>query len=383
LRGIFPFSFFGKPVPKKETAKELPQLIRSLQSYSLKTKLARAALETIAQNLNESEIRGLRRVFMGMDHDHTGLVSVDDFAQALGSFNDQTQQKQKRKQKQKQKRGDDEGGGGGGCSAAAEAELQGLLARLDVHGTGGKLEYTAFLAATIERSQFLRESNLKCAFDHLTHHKACLDLPTLVEIIGSRKQARELMDRVDKNRNGRISYGEFVAMMMQEEAEAAGVDADAGGAEEEWVLIEGPRRLSSPGRDYVLKHSSSSGGGHSSGHSSGGGHSSGYSRGGGHSSGHSSGGGHSSGHSSGGGHSSGQSSGDGGGHSTPCAAASAPPASTPTAPSPSESTATLTSAPASPNPPDPPKVNPAAVGVGLPDADAGEGRCGRVRLFGC
>lgn len=78
------------------------------------------------------EISGMREIFLEIDVDKSGSITMEEFNEAL-----------KRK---------------GGF--IAEAELQRVLAEADVNGDG-TIDYEEFLAATINRSKLEREDLLR------------------------------------------------------------------------------------------------------------------------------------------------------------------------------------------------------------------------------
>ena len=88
-----------------------------------------------------------------------------------------------------------------------------LRAELDISGKQ-RLVWRDFLAATVETNIHMREDKIRLAFDHFRQSdENCLQMSDLIAIFGSEGQAKEVMGAVDLDRDGKISYEEFRAMM--------------------------------------------------------------------------------------------------------------------------------------------------------------------------
>lgn len=90
-----------------------------------------------------------------------------------------------------------------------------LLQGIDIDGSNS-LNYREFLAATMERSIFIREENIRCAFDYFDlDGNSEITLANLVKIFGAEEHAREIMGDVNLSGEGVISYEEFKSMMTE------------------------------------------------------------------------------------------------------------------------------------------------------------------------
>lgn len=161
------------------------QNMASLKDFIHHNKLKKLALGVIAQQLTEGEIGQLRDVFESMDTDQTGVVSIQELAEAMRK----------------------------GGFGVLEEEVKTLLGGLDVNANN-RVDYSEFLAATLRRNQFLREERLHRAFDHFdVDGTGKISYENLVDVMGSEEHAKEIMHDVDLNHDGFISYEEFSAMM--------------------------------------------------------------------------------------------------------------------------------------------------------------------------
>lgn len=165
------------------------QNMHALKNFVHHNKLKKMALEVIAQQLTEKEIDGLRQYFQSIDLDNDGVITMKELSQALhvAGF------------------------------GMMEEEVKALLGGLDIN-ENNELDYTEFIAATLHRNQILKQGRLHLAFDQLSagNKNGTITFDTLVDVMGSEEHAREVMEAVDLNKDGAISYDEFVTMMEKE-----------------------------------------------------------------------------------------------------------------------------------------------------------------------
>ena len=70
------------------TLGERLDIIRSLESYTHEVQLKRLALEAIAFVTQPARMEELRKVFVEMDKDHSGCISIEEFKEAMASVPD-------------------------------------------------------------------------------------------------------------------------------------------------------------------------------------------------------------------------------------------------------------------------------------------------------
>ncbi|XP_010536433.1 PREDICTED: calcium-dependent protein kinase 29 [Tarenaya hassleriana] len=173
-------------------------LIR-MKQFRAMNKLKKLALKVIAENLSEEEIKGLKQMFKNMDTDGSGTITFDELRDGLHRLG----------------------------SKLTEAEIRQLMDAADVDKSG-TIDYIEFITATMHRHRLEREENLIQAFhffdkdgsgfitrDELKH--AMTDYG-----MGDDATIDEVIDDVDTDKDGRINYEEFVAMMRKGTTEPEG-----------------------------------------------------------------------------------------------------------------------------------------------------------------
>lgn len=158
----------------------------SLERFINMNKLKRAALQIIAEQLTETELIGLRATFDAMDTNKDGKLTYSELQRAL------------------ENQGFD----------MLKEELINIMEGLGLDDTN-EIQYSEFLAATMDMNYAIREENILRAFQNFdADGKGELTLKDLIEVMGSEDHARELVGEIDLNGDGVISYEEFKAMMQ-------------------------------------------------------------------------------------------------------------------------------------------------------------------------
>lgn len=101
---------------------------------------------------------------------------------------------------------------------AAELEVERIMNSVDID-KNGTIDYSEFIAATMNKTKLLTKDRLRTAFDHfdknksgyinVTEIKALLDQGRMIDD----KVWRNMIKDVDLNGDGEISYPEFEKMM--------------------------------------------------------------------------------------------------------------------------------------------------------------------------
>ncbi|XP_030539488.2 calcium-dependent protein kinase 26-like [Rhodamnia argentea] len=168
-----------------------PAVLSRLKHFSAMNKLKKMALRVIAESLSEEEIAGLKEMFKAMDTDNSGAITFDELKAGLRRYG----------------------------STMKDTEIRDLMDAADVDNSG-TIDYGEFIAATIHLNKFEREEHLIAAFqyfdkdgsgyitvDELQH--ACSE-HNITDVL-----IEDIIREVDQDNDGRIDYGEFVAMMQK------------------------------------------------------------------------------------------------------------------------------------------------------------------------
>ncbi|KAF8022664.1 hypothetical protein BT93_F0242 [Corymbia citriodora subsp. variegata] len=167
-------------------------VLRRIRQFRASNKLKKLALKVIALNLSEEEIKGLRQMFNNMDTDGSGTITFEEFKSGLTRLG----------------------------SKLAEPEIRQLMDAVDVDKSG-TIDYTEFITATINRHKLEREDDLLKAFQYFDKDNSGFitrdELGVAMTQYGMGDEATidEIIEDVDTDKDGRINYEEFVAMMRR------------------------------------------------------------------------------------------------------------------------------------------------------------------------
>ncbi|XP_074565936.1 calcium-dependent protein kinase 26-like [Curcuma longa] len=168
-----------------------PAVLSRLKQFSAMNKLKKMALRVIAESLSEEEIAGLREMFTAMDTDNSGAITFDELKAGLRKYG----------------------------STMKDTEIRDLMEAADVDNSG-TIDYGEFIAATIHLNKLEREEHLMAAFSYFDKdgsgyitvdelQQACKE-HNMTDVI-----LEDIIKEADQDNDGRIDYGEFVAMMQR------------------------------------------------------------------------------------------------------------------------------------------------------------------------
>ncbi|XP_009781200.1 calcium-dependent protein kinase 13 [Nicotiana tabacum] len=177
---------------KKAPNVPLGDMVKSrLKQFALMNRFKRKALRVIADFLSNEEVEDLREMFSKIDTDNDGIVSVEELKAGLHKVNSQL----------------------------AESEVKMLNEAIDTNGKG-TLDYGEFIAISLHLQRMANDEHLHRAFSFFDKDKNGYIEPdelrhALMED-GSEdctNVANDIFQEVDTDKDGRISYDEFTAMM--------------------------------------------------------------------------------------------------------------------------------------------------------------------------
>ena len=158
----------------------------SIQSTFIK----KMALFFIASRLEENEIEDLKKTFEAFNIQRDGQISYEELKQGLMKLK---------------------------SNNINEEHISDLFKIIDV-GKNGKIDYSEFLAATLQKRSYLRKERLYeafCAFDK--DDCGCITKKELMEALkldkSQEKEAEAFIKDADKDGDGVIKYKEFLEIM--------------------------------------------------------------------------------------------------------------------------------------------------------------------------
>eukprot|EP00440_Ansanella_granifera_P010948 gb/GFBE01011872.1/.p1 GENE.gb/GFBE01011872.1/~~gb/GFBE01011872.1/.p1 ORF type:complete len:500 (+),score=152.57 gb/GFBE01011872.1/:1-1500(+) len=167
--------------------------VDNLRGFRSQNKLKKAALHIIAGQLNEDQIKQLREMFMMIDGNGDGFLTVNELKEGLAK-----------------------------CGLKEiPPDLQQIMQEVDSDGSG-MIDYTEFLAATLDKRMYIQEDVCWSAFRVFDRNQDgkisreelqnVLCSNDVEKVIGA-KAVADLMNEVDGNGDGHIDFQEFMEMM--------------------------------------------------------------------------------------------------------------------------------------------------------------------------
>ena len=160
------------------------------QEYKNSNQLKKIVLLYIASKLDENEILDLNELFKAFDKDDSGQIEFKEFEQGLIELKSEKISNEMIKQ----------------YFDDIDADIN------------GKIDYTEFIAASLQKKIFIKSEILFDAFSSLdTNHDFKITKEELMTVLKLQpkddKFAQKLIDSADKNGDGAIDYKEFLLLM--------------------------------------------------------------------------------------------------------------------------------------------------------------------------
>ncbi|XP_034913977.1 calcium-dependent protein kinase 13 [Populus alba] len=177
---------------KKAPNVPLGDVVKSrLKQFSMMNRFKRKALRVIADFLSIEEVEDIKEMFKKMDTDNDGIVSIEELKTGLQSFGSQL----------------------------GESEVQMLIEAVDANGKG-KLDYGEFVAVSLPLQRMDNDEHLRKAFSYFDKDgNGYIEPDELRDALmedgadDCTDVANDIFQEVDTDKDGRISYDEFFAMM--------------------------------------------------------------------------------------------------------------------------------------------------------------------------
>jgi len=174
------------------------EIVKSMRTFLKHNRLKRVALQIIARQISDDEITKLRNIFLSIDADQSGTLTIEEMDEALMKLDVNEQSRQ---------------------------EMAAIMRSIHVEGSG-ELEYTEFLAAMLKREQYLQDDVCRGAFHLLDQDGdgmlSTKDLETLMESGNGKiskatmEEIDQIMSDVDEDQDGGVNFEEFFTLMSDE-----------------------------------------------------------------------------------------------------------------------------------------------------------------------
>jgi calcium-dependent protein kinase len=182
------------PWLKKDSQSDAPldsAVLERMRTFANQSKFKQLGMMMLVKHLKKEELEGLRQLFIEMDTDQSGTITVDELRIGLDHHG----------------------------AHMANSEVQALMESLDMEGTH-VLTYEEFLATTIQMHKLESEENLHQAFHDFDEDGSGVITEEvlarkLVElgVKATKDEIHQMVAEVDTDHNGTIDYNEFVALM--------------------------------------------------------------------------------------------------------------------------------------------------------------------------
>lgn len=175
----------------KKDEKPLKLNYQMLRNFRNAEKLKKVALTFIASQMSEIEISELANLFHKLDKNGDGVLTFEEMQAGLSELGDK-----------------------------AAKEIQAVIDSIDTDKSG-TINYTEFIAATMERSVYLKEEKLWSAFRLFDKDgNGKISATELRDVLGADDNFRndlkyyeQMIKEADLNGDGEIDYSEFIKMM--------------------------------------------------------------------------------------------------------------------------------------------------------------------------
>jgi len=157
-----------------------------LRKFTGESKMKKVALTVIAQQMREEDIKEMKETFNSLDVNKDGTLAINEILEGMKKHR-----------------------------LAMPSDIVKTLENLDTDGSG-TIDYDEFIAATLSTQAYLKREVLWSAFRVFdTDGSGEIDAHELKQVFkdASVAQIQNIITEVDTNRDGKVSFDEFCAMM--------------------------------------------------------------------------------------------------------------------------------------------------------------------------
>lgn len=178
-------SYSSSTIPKHVISRTVSL---QLQKFAQRQYLTRVCREVVAHTLTSNQVKMLRQEFIEMDADHCGEITLKEMKAALAAIDN-----------------------------ISTDEVEKIVNKVDFDHSG-KIRYHEFLAGAISR-RYLTETNLKLAFERMSHRNESITLKDLEQLLGcdySTDELHEMWSEVMEFEEQTMDYEKFKAIIMED-----------------------------------------------------------------------------------------------------------------------------------------------------------------------
>jgi len=188
----------NNPLENSHNSNNYKLFIKNITEFCAEQKLQQATLAFLVHNFApKEELDELKKIFFAFDKNGDGKLSKEEFVKGLTNNNTNLN-----------------------TILKSDSSIEGLLKNID-SDNNGYIGFEEFLIASINKEKILTEKNLKLAFNVFDRDKSGgISQNELKYILGEHNvNAKEhlwqkMIEQIDLNQDGQISYEEFHKMMM-------------------------------------------------------------------------------------------------------------------------------------------------------------------------
>ena len=176
-----------KQLNKDTKASEIKINFNTFKTYSGANKLSRAVLTYIASRLTDDEVKKLKETFQKIDVNGDGMLTLEELKKAVAQNPE-----------------------------VHVMNIEQIFKTIDTDNSG-VINYTEFLAASIDKKIYLQEDKLRDAFKLFDEDKSGkISKSEISKVLKFKKSGAEmtkLFEKYDLNGDGEIDFDEFLNMM--------------------------------------------------------------------------------------------------------------------------------------------------------------------------
>eukprot|EP00357_Protocruzia_adherens_P006319 CAMPEP_0114990346 /NCGR_PEP_ID=MMETSP0216-20121206/10739_1 /TAXON_ID=223996 /ORGANISM="Protocruzia adherens, Strain Boccale" /LENGTH=483 /DNA_ID=CAMNT_0002353499 /DNA_START=1089 /DNA_END=2540 /DNA_ORIENTATION=- len=174
------------------------EVLTALRAFNMEKSFPREAVRLLVNMfVSQDDLKNLKQAFMEIDKDNTGMITFDELEDAMKAQNLQL----------------------------AQDEIHKIIEKVDYQGNG-KINYTEFIAATVNARNDFTEEQLYSAFKHYDVDNTDFITETNIKEAFNRagrkisdKEIKIMISEVDVTKDGKISFQEFQSMFSKAETQ--------------------------------------------------------------------------------------------------------------------------------------------------------------------